>query len=134
MPEAKERLVALGPPLKPGPSGAPASTVALLQMPKAPLTTGSTSPALDVGKLSSHAFMLQIGAYKSQAEANAAWNADMARHGDLLFGYFPDVQKADLGSKGVWYRLRIAGIGDNNVAAGLCDRLKAGGGDCILRK
>jgi cell division protein FtsN len=81
------------------------------------------------------AYVLQIGAFKSQAEADAAWKTYKSRHAALLSGYGPDVQKADLGEKGTWYRLRIAGFADRDVASALCDRLKAdGGGGCIIGK
>jgi len=76
--------------------------------------------------------LLQIGAYKSQADADAAWRTYKARHAALLSGYGPDVQRADLGEKGTWYRLRVGGLGDREVALALCDRLKADGGACIL--
>jgi outer membrane biosynthesis protein TonB len=75
--------------------------------------------------------VLQIGAFKSQAEADAAWRGYKAKHAALLSGYGPDVQKADLGEKGTWYRLRIAGFADRDVASALCARL---GGGCIVGK
>ena len=78
--------------------------------------------------------MLQIGAYKSQADADAAWTTYKAKHAALLSGYSDDVQQADLGEKGTWYRLRVGGLSDREVATGLCDRLKADGGACILGK
>jgi outer membrane biosynthesis protein TonB len=80
------------------------------------------------------AYVLQIGAYKSQGEADAAWNAYKAKHAALLAGYSPNVVQADLGDKGTWYRLRIAGFSSKDVASALCDRLKADGGGCFLGK
>jgi hypothetical protein len=80
------------------------------------------------------AYVLQIGAYKSQADADAAWKAYKAKHAALLSGYAPDVQQAELGEKGTWYRLRIAGFGDKDGASATCDRLKADGGTCFLGK
>jgi cell division protein FtsN len=80
------------------------------------------------------AYVLQIGAYKSQAEAEAAWKTYKARHAALLSGYSPDVKQADLGEKGTWYRLRVAGFSDREVASALCDRLKSDGGACILSR
>jgi len=82
----------------------------------------------------SGAYVLQIGAFKSQAEANAAWRTYQGKHAALLKGYGPDVQAADLGEKGTWYRLRIAGFADRDVASALCDRLKADSGACFLGK
>jgi cell division protein FtsN len=81
------------------------------------------------------AYLLQIGAYKSQADADAAWKAYKGKHAALLSGYGSDVQKANLGDKGTWYRLRVAGFSDRDVASALCDRLKAdGAGGCIVGK
>jgi cell division protein FtsN len=77
-------------------------------------------------------YMLQIGAFKSQAEAAAAWKSYQAKHAALLSGYSDNVQQADLGEKGTWYRLRIGGLADKEVATALCDRLKADGGACML--
>jgi cell division protein FtsN len=77
---------------------------------------------------------LQIGAYKSQADANTAWTIYKGKHASLLAGYSPDIQQADLGEKGTWYRLRIAGFSSKDVASALCDRLKADGGGCFLGK
>jgi cell division protein FtsN len=82
----------------------------------------------------SGAYVLQIGAYKSQAEADGAWNTYKAKHAALLAGYSPNVAQADLGDKGTWYRLRIAGFSSKDVASALCDRLKADGGGCFLGK
>jgi cell division protein FtsN len=76
-------------------------------------------------------YVLQIGSYKSQADAQAAWKTYQARHAALLSGYSENVQQADLGEKGTWYRLRIGGLADKEVATALCDRLKADGGACI---
>lgn len=91
--------------------------------------TASAAPAATGG-----AYVLQIGAYKSQADANAAWAAYKAKHAALLAGYSPDVKQADLGAKGTWYRLRVAGFSDREVATALCARLKGDGGACILAK
>jgi cell division septation protein DedD len=77
-------------------------------------------------------FVLQIGSYKSQADAEAAWRTYKGHHAALLSGYSENIQQADLGDRGTWYRLRIGGLADREVAGALCDRLKADGGACIL--
>jgi hypothetical protein len=82
----------------------------------------------------SGSYFLQIGAYKSDAEARVAWKAYAGKHSTLLNGFGPDVQRADLGDKGVWYRLRVASFADKDTAAALCERLKAQGGACYLAK
>ena len=67
-----------------------------------------------------------------QAEAASAWKTYQTKHAALLSGYSDNIQQADLGEKGTWYRLRIAGLADKEVATALCDRLKADGGACML--
>ena len=78
--------------------------------------------------------VLQIGSYKSQAEADTAWQRYKAKHAALLSGYGDNIQQVDLGEKGTWYRLRVGGFSNREVATALCDRLKADGGACIPGK
>ena len=109
-------------------NGAPATSAT--SAPRA-LTPSAPAPvAATPAAAGSH--VLQIGAFKSQAEADAAWRAYRSKHAALLTGYSPDVRQVDLGEKGTWYRLRIAGFNDREVASALCDRLKADGGGCFL--
>ncbi|HVW75398.1 MAG TPA: SPOR domain-containing protein [Rhizomicrobium sp.] len=96
-----------------------------------PVQTAAAAPAKPAA---SGGYVLQIGAYKSQADADAAWKAYKAKHAALLAGYSDEVQQADLGEKGTWYRLRINGFADKAMATSLCDRLKADGGACIPGK
>jgi cell division protein FtsN len=80
------------------------------------------------------AYVLQIGSYKSESDASAAWNTYRAKHAALLSGFASNIQKADLGEKGVWYRLRVGSFADKNAAAAACDKLKAEGGACFPSK
>jgi len=112
-------------------TGAPRSLVAPTAAPAA--ATLAPKPAA-AAPASGGGVVLQIGAYKSQADADGAWKTYKARHSALLSGYSSDIQQADLGEKGTWYRLRIGGMSNREVAAGLCERLKADGGACILGK
>jgi hypothetical protein len=112
-----------------GPATAAPRSLALVP-PKAPaVSVAAAAPAAAAG-----GSVLQIGAYKSQADADAAWKAYKARHAALLAGATEDVQQADLGDKGTWYRLRIVGFPGKDVASAMCDRLKADGGSCFLGK
>jgi cell division septation protein DedD len=118
---------AKGPAMKPaappvsGPAtGAPRQLAAIPQAPASPPAAAGS------------AYVLQIGAYKSQADAEGAWKTYKARHAALLSGYSDNIQQVDLGERGTWYRLRIGGLSDREVATALCDRLKADGGACIL--
>jgi len=92
-------------------------------------TTDSSAKPVPAG-----AYLLQIGAYKSQEEADASWKAFAAKHAALLAGFSPNVKQVDLGEKGTWYRLRVGSFADKDAASGLCEKLKADGGNCFLAK
>ncbi|MEJ0025422.1 MAG: SPOR domain-containing protein [Rhizomicrobium sp.] len=111
------------------PKPAPTQTAAVTPPPKpapAPVTAPATAPPTGSG-------LLQIGSYKSAADANAAWAAYKAKHASLVGGLSSDVQAVDLGAKGTWHRLRIV-AGSKAEASALCAKLKAEGGDCLLAK
>lgn len=115
---------------KPASAASASAKIALAKQAPAASVPASMAPAT---MAASGTYVLQIGAYKSETEANAAWIAFQRKH-PLVGGYATDIQKADLGSKGIWYRLRIGSF-DNRAAAGaLCDKLKADGGNCFPAK
>jgi hypothetical protein len=75
--------------------------------------------------------MLQIGAYESEDLAKSAWMAFQSKHAGSLAGATSDIQRADLGSKGIWYRLRVGPFADKSAANTVCDKLKAEGAGCF---
>jgi hypothetical protein len=54
------------------------------------------------------------------------------KHASLLGGLSADIQRADLGDKGIYYRLRAGYMGKTD-AAELCAKLKAQGQGCLVR-
>jgi hypothetical protein len=76
---------------------------------------------------------VQVGSKQNQTEALATFADMQQKYPSLLASYRPMVQKADLGTKGVWYRLRIGPIGDKSTASKLCSQLKSQGlPDCLV--
>jgi cell division protein FtsN len=75
--------------------------------------------------------VLQIGSYKSEAEARQSWNSFRSRH-DAAAGYQADVKAVDLGARGTWYRLRMGPFADRKAALSACTKLKADGASCLL--
>jgi hypothetical protein len=100
--------------------------------PKPSIAEAPPAPAPAPVAASSGGAMIQIGSYKSEADANAAWTAYKAKHGSIIGSGSLDVAKADLGAKGTWYRARIAGFASKAEAAATCTKLKADGADCIV--
>jgi hypothetical protein len=111
---------------------ATAAPRSLALVPAKPAAATPAPVAAPVPAAADGTFVLQIGAYKSQADADAAWTAYKAKHAALLSGASNNIQQADLGDKGTWYRLRVVGFPSKDVASAMCDRLKADGGTCFL--
>lgn len=80
----------------------------------------------------SGAFVVQVGAYKDDAEAATNWQAMKKRNGDLLGALKPDIKRVDLGSKGVWYRLRVGPFATRADAVAMCEVLRTRGGSCMV--
>lgn len=74
----------------------------------------------------------QLGAYRSESEAKTAF-AKMQQKFPQLAGKSPIVVKADLGAKGIFYRLRVGGIAADEVKS-FCSGLSAKGQACIAAK
>ncbi len=88
-------------------------------------------PPTNAPRAQHEGFSLQIGAYKSQSEADAAWRLFTRRH-SMAKLYRQTTREVDLGARGVWYRLKLGDFSDRNDAVALCGKLKADGGDCFL--
>lgn len=117
------------------PNPSPAA-VSPTQVATAPTLENAPAPArsaLPTPQAAPAGVMLQIGSYKSDAEARQSWAAFKARHA-IAAAFGPDVKEVDLGAKGVWYRLRIGSFHDREAAAAFCEELKAQGASCIVSR
>jgi cell division protein FtsN len=89
----------------------------------------ATAPAASRGS-----YVVQVAARKSQTDALAAFADIQQKYPRLLSGYRPIIKRADLGSKGVWYRLNVGPVEGKQVAASLCKSLKSSGmRSCLVR-
>ena len=77
------------------------------------------------------AFQVQLSALRSEDAARSAWTTFQSSAPDLFVGANLDIQRADLGAKGVFYRLRIGSFPDREAAKGFCADVKAAGKDCM---
>lgn len=77
-------------------------------------------------------YLVQVAAFRSEDAAEAAWRKSAAEHPDLYRGAGKRIQRADLGAKGVFYRLRVGGFSQKTEADAFCDALKAQGDNCIV--
>ena len=113
------------PPVQPEPA-APvrkaAAPVAKMPVPKkeaaAPATISSSGTSGFVAVLSSQ---------KSRMDALKAFADLQQKYGDVLSAKTPDVQEANLGEKGLWYRAVVGPPGSRDAASGVCSQLKTAG-------
>lgn len=76
---------------------------------------------------------VQVASAASENAAWSTWKNMQAKHRNLA-SQKPVVVKADLGSKGIFYRVRLAGFDDQNAAKSTCSKLKASGVACFVSK
>jgi cell division septation protein DedD len=101
----------------------PAPKPAARPQASAPVTTGSGTS------------VVQIASVRSRGAAEDIWANVSSNHSDLFVsGLYSDIVNVDLGDKGIYYRLRIAGLSDKASAKRLCDQLKARDQACLVTK
>ncbi len=76
---------------------------------------------------------VQVASAGSEDAAWSTWKKMQVKH-RTLSGQKPIVVRADLGSKGVVYRVRFAGFDDQDKAKSKCLKLKADGIACFISK
>jgi hypothetical protein len=77
-------------------------------------------------------YFVQVSSQRSEAAALAAYREVQRRFPGVLGSRDADIQRADLGSRGVYYRARVAPGLSGSEAVSLCTSLKNAGGDCII--
>jgi tetratricopeptide (TPR) repeat protein len=87
-------------------------------------------PAMDVADAS---WSVQVASAASEDSAWSTWKKMQAKH-RALAGQKPVVIRADLGKKGVVYRVRLGGFEDQSSAKSTCVKLKAKGVSCFVSR
>lgn len=77
-------------------------------------------------------FLAQLAALQSEAGANAAWARLSSRAPGLFASARLNVERADLGQRGIYYRVRAGYFADRPNATRFCDRIRQLGQDCIV--
>lgn len=76
-------------------------------------------------------FVAQIAALQSQDAVQPAWQRLSSRAPSLFAHAQLDVERADLGQRGVYFRVRAGYFADRANATLFCDRIRQMGQDCI---
>ena len=129
--DALDEPAEITPDPEPAPPSAPETRPEPQSQAEPPTSTPSTQAA-DTAE--SGVYVAQIAAYRSLSDAEAGWLSFVSRYPELAIGRAPDVQRADLGERGVFHRLRIAGFGSREEAAAYCDVLQDRGQACLVTR
>lgn len=90
------------------------------------------APAHDgVSFAASGPYVAQLAALQSQAAVEQAWRRFSDRAPEIFSAARLDVERADLGARGVYYRVRAGYFPDRAAAAAFCERIRELGQDCI---
>jgi hypothetical protein len=108
------------------------------QQTQMPTQTAQVAPAKPIpltpkpAEAASGPLRVQIAATKDEPSARAEFARLQKAHADLLGNLSATVVKADLGDKGVFYRIQAGPIADKAQADKLCSQLKPLGIGCIV--
>ncbi|MFC0242947.1 SPOR domain-containing protein [Rhodopseudomonas telluris] len=109
-------------PLSLNPNAAPQSNQRVASLPpaEAPATSGG--------------YVVQISSQRSEADAKASYRALQGKFPSVLGSRSPLIKRADLGSKGVYYRAMVGPFGTPDEAQQVCGSLKSAGGQCVVQR
>lgn len=143
LPRAEEPIE-MATPAPQRPASAPEPDVAAVEpAPVAPVITSPTVPAApsaatakpsestSVSASGAGGFVVQLAAFRDEPSALDAFRKLQSKYPSLA-SLGADIQRADLGDKGIYYRLR-AGYLDKSEAQALCSDLESRGQGCFVR-
>ena len=78
------------------------------------------------------AYRVQLAAVRSEDAAKSEWDRLRRKYPDLLGSLTLHVMRADLGNKGIYYRVRGGPLADEAAARGLCAKLSGQGVGCLV--
>ncbi|MGX6647388.1 SPOR domain-containing protein [Maricaulaceae bacterium MS644] len=79
-------------------------------------------------------YLAQIAAFRSEEDAQSDWRRFARSFPDLASGRNADIQRADLGERGIYYRLRVNGFATRDAANAYCQTLQARGQACMVAR
>jgi len=94
-------------------------------------TPSAAKPAATTASLAK-SFQVQLAAVRDEAAAVKEWNRLKSRNAELLGSLRLNVVRADLGSRGIFYRLRAGPIATQAAASQLCQSLAKAKVGCLV--
>ncbi|MEC9347809.1 MAG: SPOR domain-containing protein [Pseudomonadota bacterium] len=79
-------------------------------------------------------WQVQLAAFRDSPSAEEAWENARKKAGDLLKGMQHEVVRADLGDKGIYFRLRAGDFPSRDAANAFCIQVQAKGLGCLAAR
>jgi hypothetical protein len=114
------------------PSLTPAAAAAARQLGAAPAANSPNSPAARAAPGKAGGLRLQLGAVRSESEARGEWDRLKHKNADLLGNLSGVATRADLGDKGIYYRIQAGPVADASIADRICGELRQRRLACII--
>lgn len=96
-------------------------------------TAASVEPRTPAAAAAPGDWQIQLISSPNRAAVDSAWNGLVKKYPSLQ-GQPREIETADLGAKGTYYRLKAGAFADRSGADKLCGDIKALGGTCIVKK
>jgi cell division septation protein DedD len=110
----------------------PAAAAAARELAPMPATNPATPGAARGAAGKGGGLKLQLGAVRSETEARANWERLKHQNADLLGKLSAVAIRADLGDKGVYYRIQAGPVADPSTADRICGGLRQRRLPCII--
>jgi cell division septation protein DedD len=111
-----------------------AKTPAVVPPAERPEVIHRPEPSKPVYSKTEGGYSIQLGAFKSESDAKAAWDKIIKRYTEALSGLKVFVERADLGDKGIFYRLKAGTVPNKSKAQELCDMMAKDKQPCFVAK
>ncbi len=110
-----------------------ATTEAVMDIEETPASASEPTPA-PIATSSSGDYVVQLASVKSMKGADSEWKKLVAKYPSILSGYNMNIETADLGEKGTFYRIQ-AGPVSKDKATATCNAIKAiNPNGCLVKK
>ena len=97
------------------------------------VATAKLEPKTETSTASAGDWQVQLMSSPNQKAVTSAWSGLVKKH-PALKGVSHEIETADLGSKGTYYRLKAGAFATRAEADKLCSTIKSQGGSCIVKK
>ncbi|MBN9000891.1 MAG: SPOR domain-containing protein, partial [Rhizobiales bacterium] len=100
----------------------------------APSRVASVNPTQAEAPAATGGYVVQVSSQRSEADARASFKVLQHKFPSSFGSHTPLIKRADLGSRGVYYRALVGPFGTSEQAVQFCGNLKAAGGQCVVQR